>query len=88
MKTKLDDVPLIDRLELQAMTRDRAQVTLCYAGAQRQLELAMSQHDLTLTQQNGVWIIQTLEGARRATAAQTAAPAQEALPPAAAPTAQ
>ena len=88
VKTKLDDVPLIDRLELQAMTRDRAQVTLYYAGAQRQLELAMSQHDLTLTQQNGVWIIQTLEGARRATAAQTAAPAQEALPPAAAPTAQ
>ncbi|MBY0511043.1 MAG: DUF2066 domain-containing protein [Rhodospirillaceae bacterium] len=58
VKNRLDDVPLIDRLELQAMTRDRAQVTLYYAGAQRQLELAMSQHDLSLAQQNGVWIIQ------------------------------
>lgn len=58
VKNRLDDVPLIDRLELQAMTRDRAQVTLYYAGAQRQLELAMSQHDLALAQQNGVWIIQ------------------------------
>ena len=88
VKNKLDDVPLIDRLELQAMTRDRAQVTLYYAGEQRQLELAMSQHDLTLTQQSGVWIIQTLEGARRAAAAQTATPAAEAPPPAGAPTAQ
>ena len=58
VKNRLDQVPLIDRLELQAMTRDRAQVTLHYAGAQRQLELAMSQHDLALAQQNGVWIIQ------------------------------
>jgi hypothetical protein len=58
IKNRLDDVPLIDRLEIQALTRDRAQVTLYYAGAQRQLELAMSQHDLALAQQSGVWIIQ------------------------------
>ncbi len=58
VKNRLNEVQLIDRLELQAMTRDRAQVTLYYAGAQRQLELAMSQHDLALAQQNGVWIIQ------------------------------
>ncbi len=58
VKKRLADVPLIDRLDLQAITRDRAQVTLHYSGAQRQLELAMSQHDLTLLQQNGVWIIQ------------------------------
>jgi len=58
VKNRLDDVPLISRLDLQAMTRDRAQITLYYSGAQRQLELAMSQHDLTLAQQGGVWIIQ------------------------------
>ena len=62
VKSRLDEVPLIDRLELQAMTRDRTQVTLYYSGAQRQLELAMSQHDLTLAQQNGVWIIQARGG--------------------------
>jgi len=60
VKHRLDDVPLIDRLELQAITRDRAQITLYYSGEQRQLELAMSQHDLTLAQQNGVWLIQAL----------------------------
>jgi hypothetical protein len=60
VKRRLDDVQLIDKLELQAMTRDRAQITLYYAGAQRQLELAMSQHDLTMSMQDGVWIIQAL----------------------------
>lgn len=63
VKKRLDDVPLIDRMDVQAMTKDRAQVTLYYAGAQRQLELAMSQHDLTLAQQNGVWIIQARNSA-------------------------
>ncbi len=58
VKKRLGEVPLIDKLDLQAMTRDRAQVTLYYSGEQRQLELAMSQHDLTLLQQNGVWMIQ------------------------------
>ena len=58
VKKRLGEVPLIDRLDLQAITRDRAQVTLYYSGAQRQLELAMSQHDLLLLQQNGVWMIQ------------------------------
>jgi hypothetical protein len=58
VKKRLSEVPLIDKLDLQAMTRDRAQVTLYYSGAQRQLELAMSQHDLALLQQNGVWMIQ------------------------------
>jgi len=62
VKNRLDGVPLIDRLEVQAMTRDRAQVTLYYSGEQRQLELAMSQHDLTLAQQSGVWIIQARDG--------------------------
>ena len=66
VKKRLDDVPLIDRLDVQAMTKDRAQVTLYYAFAQRQLELAMSQHDLTLAQQNGVWIIQARNSASAA----------------------
>ena len=80
VKNRLNEVPLIDRLELQAMTRDRAQVTLYYAGAQRQLELAMSQHDLALAQQGGVWIIQ----ARGAASAGRALgkPGSEAAPPA------
>jgi hypothetical protein len=57
VRERLNGVSLIERVDLQAITRDRAQVTLYYAGQQNQLRLAMSQRDLSLTQQSGVWVI-------------------------------
>lgn len=63
VRERLTGVSLIERVDLQAITRDRAQVTLYYAGQREQLRLAMSQRDLSLTQQSGVWVI----GAGRAT---------------------
>jgi len=79
VKNRLANVPLISRVEIQAITRDRAQVTLYYAGAQNQLELAMAQHDLKITEQGGVWVIQNRDAVTvRAPAAPAAAgaPAQ------------
>ena len=66
VRNHLGDVPLVDGINLQAMTRDRAQVTLSYIGDQSQLTLAMAQQDLGLTQQNGVWIIEFLRGGKSA----------------------
>lgn len=57
VRERLTGVPLIQRIDLQAITRDRAQVTLYFAGERDQLQLAMSQRDLSLTQANGVWVI-------------------------------
>ncbi len=57
VRERLSGVPLIERIDLQAITRDRAQVTLYFAGERDQLKLAMSQRDLSLTQANGVWVI-------------------------------
>lgn len=57
VRERLTGVPLIQRIDLQAITRDRAQVTLYFAGERDQLRLAMSQRDLSLTQANGVWVI-------------------------------
>ncbi len=57
VRERLTGVPLIQRIDLQAITRDRAQVTLYFAGERDQLRLAMSQRDLSLTQQSGVWVI-------------------------------
>ena len=57
VRERLTGVSLIERVDLQAITRDRAQVTLYYAGQRDQLRLAMSQRDLSLTQQSGVWVI-------------------------------
>ena len=65
VRERLAAVPLIQHVDLQAITRDRAQVTLHYAGNPEQLRLAMAQRDLSLAQQSGVWIISR---AQRATA--------------------
>ena len=66
VRTHLGDVPLVDGINLQAMTRDRAQVTLSYLGDQSQLTLAMAQQDLGLSQQGGVWVIELLRGGKGA----------------------
>ncbi len=58
VKNRLNRVPLIDRYELQAMTRDRAQITLYYLGDEDQLELAMAQTNLALVWQDEAWVIE------------------------------
>ncbi len=60
VKNQLEAVPLIERLNLQAMTRDRAQFTLVYAGNVGQFNLALAQKDLEITQRGDVWVIETL----------------------------
>ena len=49
-------MPLIERIDLQAITRERAQLTLRYAGDQARLQTALAEQDLALNQQGGVWI--------------------------------
>ena len=57
---QLEAVPLIQRVNLQAMTRDRAQVTLVYAGNIDQFNLALAQKDLAITAEADVWVIESL----------------------------
>ena len=68
IREHLKDVPLVRNVEVQALTRDRAQVTFRYAGDQARLESALAQQSLTLSQQGGVWILAT--AGRKADAAQ------------------
>jgi hypothetical protein len=58
VRSRLERVPLIDRHELQAITRDRAQVTLYYLGNEDQLKLAMAQSDLGFVWQDEAWVIE------------------------------
>jgi hypothetical protein len=57
IKSSLANVPPIQHIDLQALTRDRVQVTFRYACDQPRLALALEQQNLTLSQQNGVWIL-------------------------------
>lgn len=43
--------------ELQAMTRDRAQVTVYFTGTQRQLEEALVRQNLALIDQGSYWVL-------------------------------
>ena len=57
VERRLDALPMIERVQLQAMTRDRAQVTLYFLGTQDQLDLALSQAELDLIWTTDVWTI-------------------------------
>jgi hypothetical protein len=58
VRSRLEQVPLIDRHELQAIARDRAQVTIYYLGDEDQLKLAMAQSDLGFVWQGEAWVIE------------------------------
>jgi hypothetical protein len=70
IRERLKDAPVVERVELQALTRDRAQITLRYAGDQGRLENALAQQSLSISQQGGVWIIASARKTAPAEAAQ------------------
>ncbi len=74
IRTRLTNVALVEQVDVQAMTRDRVQITIHFAGEEEQLRLAVGQHNLTFTQQSGVWVIEdAAAGASRRTLRQPGA---------------
>ena len=57
VERRLNTLPMIERVQLQAMTRDRAQVTIYFIGRQEQLNLALAQSDLDLIWTTDVWTL-------------------------------
>jgi len=53
----LKGVPLVQGVDLQAMTRDRAQISLRYAGDPATMSAAFAQQGLVATQQGNVWML-------------------------------
>ena len=64
-RARLSSVALVDRVDVQAMTRDRVQITIRFAGAEEQLRLALAQHNLSFTEQGGVWVLENAAAAPR-----------------------
>jgi hypothetical protein len=56
IRDALKEVPLL-KTDLQAITRDRAQLNLRYEGDAAKLELAFAQQGLVATDDGGVWMI-------------------------------
>ena len=55
IQKRLKETPMIQRVDVQAMSVEGAQVTLHYLGTPEKLALALSQHGLSLTQVAGSW---------------------------------
>jgi len=53
----LRNVALVDRVELQAITRDRAQLTLRYGGDPARLPQAFAQQGVIAVEDGGVWML-------------------------------
>ena len=80
VRARLERVPSIDRYELQAITRDRAQVTLYYLGDEDQLKLAMAQSDLGFLWRDGAWVIEDRSAAKTTVQTIGALPASSLAP--------
>jgi hypothetical protein len=57
ISTALHSIALVDRVDLQALTRDRAQVSVNYRGEPDKFGASLAQQGLTGTLQDGVWIV-------------------------------
>jgi len=57
----VEGVAIIERMDVVLISRDEARLNLYYMGTARQLELAIEQTSLTLSEQQGVWIIRAVE---------------------------
>lgn len=59
VRERLGQVPMVQGLEVQALSRERAQVVLGYAGGVEQLALTLAQYGLDMTDLgDGVWRIE------------------------------
>lgn len=75
VRERLAAIPSIQRMELTALDRQRALVTLRYVGSAAQLRSALVQRDLDLTGSDPNWVLQ------RRDAASTPAPTNSGAPP-------
>ncbi len=57
IRNGLRNMPSVDRVELQAMTRDRAQVALRYRGDLAQFPTSLAQQGLVGAQEGNVWML-------------------------------
>jgi hypothetical protein len=57
IKARLEQVPLVSRVEMQAMTRRRVQMSIAHVGTLEQLRSAMELQALDLRDAGGLWMV-------------------------------
>ena len=57
IRSRLNRVAMIGKLEVASLTREEAEVFLAFLGSLDQLQLALAQQDLVLLDEAGEWVI-------------------------------
>jgi hypothetical protein len=57
IRTRLTQLPVVERVELQAMSRNLVQAIVTFAGDETQLQFALSQRDLDLQKDGDMWML-------------------------------
>ncbi|MSO98249.1 MAG: DUF2066 domain-containing protein [Rhodospirillaceae bacterium] len=77
IKARLVRVPVVERVDLQAMSKSLVQAEIAFAGDSTQLQFAMGQHDLELSQDGDMWMLRTPKPQNPPGAEQTSPPAAD-----------
>jgi hypothetical protein len=57
LRAKIRDVPIVRQVKLQAITRNRVQVSIAHAGTVEQMQAAMAIQGIGLTDEGGLWVL-------------------------------
>jgi hypothetical protein len=57
IKARLARVPVVEKVDLEAMSKALVQATITFVGEEAQLQFAMSQSDLELSKDGDMWLL-------------------------------
>ncbi len=60
VRARLARIPVIEKVDLEAMSKALIQASITYAGDETQLQFAMSQSELELTKDGDMWLLHNL----------------------------
>jgi hypothetical protein len=57
VKTRISQIPVVERVDLQAMSRSLVQAIIVFAGDEAQLQFALAQRELDLAKDGDMWML-------------------------------
>ncbi|MBL8630186.1 MAG: DUF2066 domain-containing protein [Rhodospirillaceae bacterium] len=75
IKTRLSQIPVVERVDMQAISRALVQAVITFAGDEAQLQFALNQRELNLEKDGDMWLLRALTREPQSPVPPTAAPA-------------
>ncbi len=77
VKNRLSQIPVVERVDMQAMSRTLVQAVIVFAGDEAQLQFALNQRELDLAKDGDMWMLKPIARAVPEPAAVPATPAPQ-----------